>query len=41
MKSYQETESEDKLHRVRPSEHAGFKQRLINVDATPVLIRPA
>ena len=41
LKSSKQTESWDKLSRARPSEHAGLKRRLINVDAMPVLIRSA
>ena len=41
MKSSKGTQSEDKLPMVSLSEHAGLKHRLINVDAAPVLIRPA
>ena len=41
MESSKETQFEAKLTMVSLSEYAGLKHRLINVDAAPVLIRPA
>ena len=40
-KNAQETEPEDELLTVRPREQEGLNDRLINVDAVPVLIRYA
>ena len=41
QKTPHETEPEDELLTVRPSDQEGLNDRLINVDAVPVLVRYA